>query len=298
MPQMPATNKIMMPIRFLTVMWLGCRFLLSSSAFPQSPPPAADKSPKTIATQSGSDSLSGDEIARRINAREEGSQVSRSMIIRLEAQSGAVRERSTRIFRKNYASEKRIVIFYLAPRNVRGTAFLSFNYFDSHREDARWLYLPALRKVRRIAASDRGDYFLGTDFTYEDINNETKVNVEDYRRENLGWDEWDGRRCLLLSAVPINDQVRRELGYGRVLSWVDPEIWMLRKADYYDEENELLKSVYFRNIRRVQGIWTAHELFVQNHQNGHSTTLKFEEIDYQSPIDDRLFTQRALPAGL
>ncbi len=241
---------------------------------------------------------SGDEIARRINARNEGEAVSRNLTMELIDRRGKKRVRETRSFRKYYGEKKHTVIFYESPKNVKDTAFLTYDYPEANRDDDQWLYLPALRKVRRISASDRGDYFLGTDFTYEDIKKETKVSIEDYTRKTIGEEIIDGHRCYIVEAIPVNKKVAKELGYGRVVQWVDAEIWMARKSDFWDVRGNRLKTTHIKEIRQVQGIWTGHRLEVENHKTGHKTIFTFSDVDYESKVKDDLFTERSLRRGI
>lgn len=241
---------------------------------------------------------SGDDIARQINARNEGEAVSRDLKMELIDRRGKRRIRETRGFRKYYGQEKRSVIFYKRPKNVKGTGFLTYDYPETGRDDDQWLYLPALRKVRRISASDRGDYFLGTDFTYEDIKLETKVSIEDYKRKTIGEDTVDGHHCYVVEAIPVNKKVAKELGYGRVQQCVDDAIWMVRRSQFWNVRGNRLKTIYSRNIRLVQGIWTAHRLEVNNHKTKHRTIFTFRNVDYLRGVKDRVFSQNALRRGL
>lgn len=240
----------------------------------------------------------GDEIARRINARNEGEAVSRQLTMEMIDNSGKSRMRKTKGFRKYYGAEKRTVLFYLDPINIKDTAFLTYDYPDVGKDDDQWLYLPAMHKVRRISASDRGDYFLGTDFTYEDIKLETRVSLNDYRRRTIGESEVDGVHCLLLENVPVSDAVARELGYGKVEQCVDDSIWIVRRSKIWDTQGNPLKTIQAGDIRQVQGIWTQHVLEAVNHKSGHRTRFTFSDVNYQDGIDDRLFTQDALKRGL
>lgn len=240
----------------------------------------------------------GDDIAKHINARDEGEAVSRLLTMELTDADGKTRIRKTKGFRKYYGAEKRTAIFYLEPRNIKGTAFLTYDYPDANKDDDQWLYLPALRKVRRISASDRGDYFLGTDFTYEDIKLESRVSLDDYTRNTLGEDQVDGVHCLLVESIPVNAEVAAELGYGKVRQCVDDEIWMVRRAEMWDAQGNLLKTVNFRDIRQVQGIWTQHELEVINHKTGHRTRFIFSDVNYQDGVADSVFSKEALKRGL
>jgi len=206
------------------------------------------------------------EITKRINARDEGIQVSRTLKMELINRKGKIRERVTRAFRKYFGEEKRTILFYESPKNVKDTGFLTFDYPDSKRDDDQWLYLPALRKVRRISASDRGDYFLGTDFTYEDIKKETKVSIDDYTRNTIGEETIDGHRTYIVESIPVNKKIAKELGYGRVLQWVDAEIWTVRKSEFWNVRGKSLKTIQNKEIRLVQGIWTSHRIEAVNHK--------------------------------
>ncbi len=240
---------------------------------------------------------SGDAIAERINSRDDGEHVVQRLKMTLIDRRGKIRVRETRTFRKDYGAERRTVTFYESPSNVKGTGFLSYDYPDPDEDDDQWLYLPALRKTRRISASDRGDYFLGTDLTYEDIKLAGKVSIEDYTRTTLREDTLDGRKVYVLESIPIDDKTAKELGYGKVISWVDAEISMTRKSVFWDPRGKILKTIVFKDIHQVQGIWTQHRIEVENHKTGHRTVFEFSDVDYESKVDDDLFTERALRRG-
>ena len=240
---------------------------------------------------------SGDEIIARVNARDDGQQVTRSLRMELIDRRGKSRVRETRGFRRYYGEEKRTILFYNSPTNVKGTGFLTYDYPEADRDDDQWLYLPALRKVRRISASDRGDYFLGTDFTYEDIKKETRVATEDYSFTTLGTEEVDGHLTYVVEGIPVDQETAEELGYGRVLWRIDPGIWMSRKTDMWDVNGNALKTLKNETIENIQGIWTSLRLTAVNHKTGHSTIFTFSDVDYQAPIDDSMFEQRALRRG-
>lgn len=286
MTVLPALVKVLRGRSVAPVAAGALLLLLSSPTFA-----ADDAPPPDPAT------LTGDQLAERINARDDGRMVSRNMTIELIDRRGDKRTRGTRTYRKDYDTHTSQVIFFQSPTNVKGTAFLNVDHADAGKEDDRWLYLPAVRRVRRVAAADRGQYFLGTDFTYEDINNQTKVNIHDYTRRNLGVQVMDGKSYVVMEATPIDEKVRKELGYGKVVSWIDPATWMQHRVEYFDAGGERLKTIEFRAIREVQGILTAHELRAENHKTGHTTRLLFAEVDYQTEIKDDLLTPRALEWG-
>lgn len=252
----------------------------------------------SITTASASNMLSGVEVAEKVNQRNEGNALSRRLVMELTDRNGKTRTRETRTFRKYYEDEKRTAIFYVSPKNIKDTAFLTFDYADKQQDDDQWLYLPAMRKVRRISSSDRGDYFLGTDFTYEEIKLETRVSMDDYNRKVIGEDQVDGFHCLVVEATAINHEIAAELGHNKRQDCIDDNIWIMRKSVLWNEKGQLLKTIYFKDIEQVQGIWSVKLMEVKNHQTQHHSIFYFSEIDYQPEISDKLFSQNSIKRGL
>jgi predicted RND superfamily exporter protein len=251
-----------------------------------------------IAQQVEPSNMSAREIMQQVLDRDDGLQVSRTLTMELTDRRGKTRQRVTRSFRKYFGEDKRTVLFYLSPTNIKDTGFLTHDYADIEIDDDQWLYLPAARKIRRISASDRGDYFLGTDFSYEDIKNENKPNLSDYVHKIIGSELIDGVETTVIEGTPVTEQVSRELGYGRVLSYVDPNIWVVRKSQFWDIKMNQLKVVHNKDIRLVDNIWTSFEIHAENFKTGHKTKFKFSAIDYQTTIEDKWFESRQLRRGL
>lgn len=241
---------------------------------------------------------SGQHIADKTHERNEGVSMKRKLTMELKDKRGKVRVRETISLRKYYGKEKRLAIFYETPRSVQGTAFLTFDYPDATVDDDQWLYMPALRKTRRISAANRGGYFLGTDLTYEDIKLETRISLDDYNYKTLGKEIIEGQACFIVEGTPKTKEIAKELGYGKVKFWVDSKIWMLRKAESWDVAKNHLKTIEITDVKQVQGIWTYHKIFVKNHKTGHETIFLNSDIDYKTNISDDTFTKEALVNGL
>jgi hypothetical protein len=224
--------------------------------------------------------------------------MSRTVVMELVDREGRTRRRVTRSFRKDYPGERRTVIFFLSPTNVKGTAWLTYDYDAAGRADEQWIYLPAVRAVRRIPASERGASFLGSDFTHEDIRTEAQLPLTDYRHDVVGEERIDGRRCYVVEAVPVSTAVAKELGYGRVRQWIDAETWMSRRGLYWDVTGNPLKEVTVQDVRQVQGIWTAYRFEATTHRTGHRTILQVSDVEYPEALDDVYFTERGLRRGL
>jgi len=247
-------------------------------------------------------SKEGIEIVNKVNNVDDGQQVTRKLTMTMIDKRGKTRVRETQAYRKYYDQEKRTVLFYKKPTNVKGTAFLTFDYKDTAKDDDQWLYLPAMRKVRRISASDRGDYFLGTDFTYEDIMLEGKLELTDYdfsvlRNEKVSFESGESFDSVVLQGIPKNTGIAKDLGYSRTLIWVDTTTWVVVRADYWDLKNKPLKSLAMTDIRTVDNIITRHILTINNHKTGHKTIFKFSDVNYTSKVKNSLFSKRALKQG-
>jgi len=240
----------------------------------------------------------GRTLMEEVNARDDGTCVERAMKLALTDRSDTTRVQRTESFRCYYGEEKRTAIYYTEPANIEDTAFLTYDYPDPDVDDDQWLYLPALRKIRRISASDRGDYFLGTDFTYEEIKKQNKVEISDYTYATVGTETVDGVKTYVVEGTPVNEAIADELGYGRVRWRVDREIAMSRKTDYWDINGNHLKTIDNVRIEQIDGIWTAVEIFAENHKTGHSTRLTFSDIVYSDNLADRYFEKRMLRRGI
>jgi len=241
--------------------------------------------------------LSGDEVVRRVDARDDGQSASRTLVMELVEKDGTQRSRVTRSFRRDFADGRRLALFFEDPPNLKGTALLTFDYADPRRTDDQWLYLPELRKSRRIATSERGRAFLGTDLSYEDMKKETKLSPDDYRWTTLGEEVVDGRRCWVVEGAPADAETARDLGYGRVRVRVDAELWIPRFAEYWSPSGDPLKTIHLSEIERIQGIWTPQRIEAVSLVTGHRTALQFRDVEYQQEVPEAVFSESSLAHG-
>jgi hypothetical protein len=246
---------------------------------------------------SAQEQYDADDIVEQVNAVDDGEFVTRKLKMTLVDRRGKERERETVIYRKYYGEEMRTAVFYLSPANIRDTAFLIWDYPESDKEDDQWLYLPAMRKVRRISAADRGDYFLGTDFTYEDIKLDGKLEPDDNNFSLLVEEIQEDKPYYRITGTPKNAAIASDLGYARMEALVDASNWMVVREEFWDLKEKPLKTLEVSDIVQVDGIWTRRNLFVTNHQTGHQTRFIFTDVDYTTPVDDSLFSKRALERG-
>lgn len=263
-------------------------------------PEAAGETPEAVGETpaAAGDTLTGRDIAERVAARAEGRFAHRVIDMTLTDRRGRERKRQALVLRETSGDLRQTRITYVLPKSVREVTFLSHDYRDPARTDDRWLYLPATRKVRRIPASGRGDHFLGTDFTYEDLQSDLKFELADYEFDYGGSEQRDGRVVHTVSGVPVSRKVARELGYGGFVAVVDAASWMPLEIRFDDPQGEPLKQIRISDIRRVDGLWTAHRIQAVNHQTGHRTLFEISRAAYPDGLPERLFTAAALTRGI
>ena len=173
-----------------------------------------------------------------------------------------------------------------SPRDVKGTAFLSFTH--ALEPDEQWLYLPALKRVKRISSSNKSGPFVGSEFAFEDL---TSFEVPKYKYKYLRDEVVNDKDCFVIELYPQYE----ESGYTRQLSWIEKERYIPLKVEYYDRKNALLKTLEFKGYQQYLGqYWRADEMLMTNHQNGKSTSLVSENYKFRTGLTDRDFDQNTL----
>ena len=237
-------------------------------------------------------------VAQAVAHRPEANAVTRTIHMTLTDKRGRVREREALVFRQKDAHLKHTRVTYLAPKGVRELTFLSRDYREHGKGDERWLYIPAARKVRRIPASDRGDYFLGTDFTYEDMQSDLKFDVDDY--DFTLERTIDNRECsvFVVSGEPVSSDIAKELGYGGFTAEIEKCTWFPRRIQFRDLKQQPLKTILVSGLQKIDGIWTPSVIEAEQHQNGHHTRFEYAEIDQRESLPATLFEASLLTRGL
>ena len=251
-----------------------------------------------VATRADAREYSALDVARNVFDRPEGRATQRTIDIALTNKRGRSKIRQALVIKENRSDARVTRITYTEPASIRETSFLSHDFHDPSRADNSWFYMPSLRKVRRVPASDRGDYFLGTDFTYEDIQSELKFDLSDYTFEYHGTSEAGGMTRHHLSGSPVSTAIARQLGYGAFTAIVDELTWMPVMVEFLDLNQGPLKTIDVTEIEQIAGIWTATEIRAFNHQTGHQTRFSFRNVSYPSDMADEHFEPPALMRGL
>ncbi len=172
------------------------------------------------------------------------------------------------------------------PRDVKGTAFLTFTKIVE--PDDQWLYLPALKRVKRISSANKSGPFMGSEFAYEDLASE---EVGKYKYKWLRDESFGDLSCFVVEQYPVYENS----GYTRRIVWIDQEEYRPWKIEFYDRKDSLLKTMVFKEYKQyLSRYWRSHEMFVENHLTGKTTTLEFHDFIFQSGLSDNDFNKNAL----
>ena len=210
-----------------------------------------------------------------------------NMVMELRNKQGDVSTRTIRLKTLEVIGDgdKSMSIFD-RPADVKGTAFLTFSHAKD--QDEQWLYLPALKRVKRINSKNKSGPFMGSEFAYEDLASQ---EVEKYTYKYLRNEELNGIDCFVIERFPAYEHS----GYTRQIAWVNKERYVAEKIEFYDRKNALLKTLINKDYQQYLGqYWRANEMHMNNHQTGKSTILKWENYKFKTGLRDSDFNRNSL----
>ncbi len=175
---------------------------------------------------------------------------------------------------------------FLSPADVKGTKVLGWEHID--KDDDQWLYLPALKRVKRIASRNKSGSFMGSEFSYEDIGNQNyqKYTFEGEPKTVM----FNSKECYVGTRIPKD----KNSGYTKQITWVDTKDFLIQKVDYYDRKGELLKTASFSDYKKIDGIWRVGKIVMKNHQNDKETILIWKDDKIKAGLKSRDFDKRML----
>ncbi len=232
----------------------------------------------------------GYEIAARPDRSDTGfesSEVEAVMVLVNKAGQEMTRELSFKTLERENedVGDKGLTVFS-TPRDVQGTALLS--HAQILEPDNQWLYLPALKRVKRISSANKSGPFVGSEFAFEDF---TSTELKKYDYKYIGEETLDGLKVDVVERFPLY----KNSGYTKQVSYVDQDIYQVRKIDFYDRKGTLLKTLMLNDYREYEGgVWRAHTLEMSNHITSKSTTLRYGDYKFKTGLADRDFVKGVL----
>jgi hypothetical protein len=244
--------------------------------------------------------VTADEVARRVRDRDTGRDSRAALRMKLYDRRGRVRERALSMLTLKGKTDAgdRLLIRFTYPNDIRGTGFLVWEHPQS--EDERFLYLPSLGRVRRIAGSEAQDSFVGSDFSFEDIGGR---EFDDYAYAFDGADgesaTWTGPDGKPRPAYRLESKRKdASVEFPRVVSLVLKDAFVVVQADIFNRRNERQKQYTVQRLDAVQTIWTVLASTMTNDLDRTKTELAVEKIDYNVGLKPDAFTRRELEAAI
>ncbi|WP_341937625.1 outer membrane lipoprotein-sorting protein [Marinimicrobium sp. C2-29] len=230
----------------------------------------------------------GLEIAVEADKRDAGfgdSRNSMEMVLRNRHGEETERRMRSKTLEQENDGDKTLIVFD-NPRDVKGTAFLSFTHKSG--PDDQWLYLPALKRVKRISSSNKSGPFMGSEFAFEDLSSQ---EVEKYTYKYLRDEVWEERDHFVIERVPVDPKS----GYSRQEVWLDKDHYRVWKIDFYDRKGDLLKTLSASDYKQfLDEYWRARQFAMVNHQTGKSTDLYFNDWQFDNGFSDQDFNKNSL----
>jgi outer membrane lipoprotein-sorting protein len=228
-------------------------------------------------------------IATEADKRDSGygdSTASMLMILRNRHGQESRREMRYRTFEVPGDGDKSLTIFD-SPKDVKGTAFL--NYTHKNGDDDQWLYLPALKRVKRISSRNKAGSFMGSEFAYEDIASQ---EIEKYSYKWLRDELFQGMECFVVERYPVD---RKNSGYKKQIAWIDKDEYRTWQVEYFDRKDAHLKTMTMAGHEKYIGLyWRPAAMHIVNHQTGKSTELHFSGYRFNVGLTDDDFNKNSL----
>ena len=225
----------------------------------------------------------GFEIAKMVDEKPSPVDMSNKTSMILTNKKG--KTRTNAMMSKSMDGNKKQIIWFLEPKDDKGVAFLKIEHDD--KDDEMRMWLPAFKKVRRISSKKKGDAFMGSDLSYEDLSSRD-LNENEYNR--LDDETVDGRDCYVLEILPKKEA---KSSYSKHISWVEKSTLMGVKEESFDKRGKLKKKKEY-HFKKMKGYHVMQRVFVDDVQKQHSTEVTFTDIEVDSGIDEKLFQEKNL----
>ena len=207
------------------------------------------------------------------------------MVLRNRNGQESLRQMRMRVLEQVDDGDKTLVVFD-EPKDVQGTALLTFSHKTG--DDDQWLYLPALKRVKRISSSNQSGPFMGSEFAYEDLASQ---EVEKFTWRYLKDEDLNGQATFVVERIPVHPKS----GYTRQVVWIDQAEYRILKIDYYDRKEALLKTLEQTGYEKfLDRYWRPTEMKMVNHQNSKSTDLVWSAYEFQTGLEERDFDRASL----
>ncbi len=235
--------------------------------------------------------ITGLEVMQKVYDRPTGNDMEATLTMTLINAQGDERVRIIKQYIRDFGDVEKTIMFFISPADVKNTSFMNWSYDEEGRDDDQWIYLPALKKIKRISSDSKGDYFMGSDFTYDDLGDRkpSEDNHTILRSEQV-----DGLDCYVVESIPKDEDYM----YSKTITWVVKDRWYGIKKEFYDEDGELLKILTLKKAEKIKGYWIIADVEMHNIQKDHKTDMALSDIKIDVGIPKSKFTTRMMKRGV
>ena len=239
-------------------------------------------------------------IMQAVEDREKGNNFTGTMTMIIKDDKNRKRKRQVKLWGKEFAKDKKMLMLFESPGDVRNTGLLSYDYDQKDKDDDQWLYLPSLKKTTRISGGDKSGSFMGSDLSYKDMSSKPPENYNyKIKKQSVKVGKED---CWLIEARAKTAKEKEETGYLKTNVWVSKSKLMVLKVKAWVKEGKKLKYIKMGDIKKIDGIWIPHKLSVKTIRNKKtlsSTLILYNDYKLnQKEVNEDIFSHRRLEKGL
>jgi len=235
-------------------------------------------------------SQNASEIAKKSSDIVEIGNMEMLSTINIRDGKGNTRVRQIMNASKKFGNVNKMIMRFTAPADVKGTAFLVYDH--DTESDNMWIYMPALRKVRRVVSTEKGKNFMGSEFTNADMS---KPNFDDFEYKLLGTEKYNGADCYKIEASCKTKDISSENGYSRRVSYIDKSTYLCYKVEFYGTDNKLQRIQTISDYKKQSnGKYFAFRMNMENVRNGRSSDITIDKFQAGSQLPESAFAPSAL----
>ena len=235
--------------------------------------------------------LTGRDIVEKAYNIEQGDDMTSTLTMTLVNKSGQSRVRVIKQFTKDFGDIEKSIMFFQSPADVKNTSFMNWSYDADDKNDDQWIYLPAIKRVKRISSDSKSDYFMGSDFTYDDLG-DRKLDADTHKL--LKTEKINDVDCYVVESISKD----KEFIYSKTITWIRKDNFIGMKKEFYDEDDELLKTLTIKSVESVDGFNIITKSEMKNVQKNHKTVISLEDISINSGVQASKFTERMMTRGM
>ena len=235
--------------------------------------------------------LTGKQIIEKVYNRKTPKDQQSILKMTLVNKQGKKRIRKIKQTSKDFGSVEKNIMFFMAPSDIKNTSFMNWSYTKPNKDDDQWIYLPAIKRVKRISSDSKSDYFMGSDFTYDDLGDRhPDKDIHKLLRE----EKYKGEDCYVVESKSKN----KDYFYSKTVTWVIKGKWIGLKRDFYDEDGELLKTLSVEKYEKMGDYYIITNSVMNNIQKKHKTVMALSKIKIDKDVSEKKFTERMMKRGI